>query len=80
MVRDFTEYSINCEYLGIIEFEETGNYYYVVIRNGMIQAGSATNTGLIVEFEYGYDDDLNKEANLLVFYERLLEYDQSKSV
>lgn len=60
------------QYIGTLGVD-AGNYYEVIKRDGKLLAGSATNTGLIVDFSIDYDDDETLDGNLERLYETISE-------
>lgn len=56
----------------IIEFPN-GEYAYVEYADGKLYAGSATNTGIIHEYEMDYDKDFDVDRNLQNFFDKIIE-------
>lgn len=57
----------------VIEFDN-GDYYYIDVdwEKGTIFAGSATNTGVLREFEINLDPDLNIDENIAELYDYIV--------
>lgn len=56
----------------IMEFPN-GEYVYVEYADGKLYAGSATNTGIIHEYEMDYDKDFDVDKNLQDFFDKIIE-------
>lgn len=56
----------------IIEFPN-GEYAYVEYADGKLYAGSATNRGIIHEYEMDYDKDFDVDRNLQNFFDKIIE-------
>lgn len=56
----------------IIEFPN-GEYVYVEYADGKLYAGSATNRGIIHEYEMDYDKDFDVDRNLQNFFDKIIE-------
>ena len=56
----------------IIEFPN-GEYAYVEYADGKLYAGSATNRGIIHEYEMDYDKDFDVDRNLQDFFDKIIE-------
>lgn len=56
----------------IMEFPN-GEYVYVEYVDGKLYAGSATNTGIIHEYEMDYDKDFDVDKNLQDFFDKIVE-------
>ena len=56
----------------ILQFEN-GDYFYVDYLDGKLVAGSATNTGIIPEYEIEYDEDDSFDGNLSRLYDTIVE-------
>ena len=56
----------------IIEFPN-GEYAYVEYADGKLYAGSATNRGIIHEYEMDYDKDYDVDKNLQDFFDKIIE-------
>lgn len=56
----------------IMEFPN-GEYVYVEYVDGKLYAGSATNTGIIHEYEMDYDKDFDVDKNLQDFFDKIIE-------
>lgn len=56
----------------IIEFPN-GEYVYVEYADGKLYAGSATNRGIIHEYEMDYDKDYDVDRNLQNFFDKIIE-------
>lgn len=56
----------------IIEFPN-GEYAYVEYADGKLYAGSATNRGIIHEYEMDYDKDYDVDRNLQDFFDKIIE-------
>lgn len=56
----------------IMEFPN-GEYVYVEYADGKLYAGSATNTGIIHEYEMDYDKDFDVDKNLQDFFDKIVE-------
>ena len=51
----------------------SGDYLYMGYENGIIYAGTMTNTGILRQYEYEYEHDLSVDKNLEDIYEYILE-------
>ena len=56
----------------IMEFPN-GEYVYVEYADGKLYAGSATNRGIIHEYEMDYDKDFDVDRNLQNFFDKIIE-------
>ena len=56
----------------IIEFPN-GEYVYVEYADGKLYAGSATNRGIVHEYEMDYDKDFDVDRNLQDFFDKIIE-------
>ena len=56
----------------IMEFPN-GEYVYVEYADGKLYAGSATNRGIIHEYEMDYDKDFDVDRNLQDFFDKIIE-------
>lgn len=56
----------------VIEFE-CGKYFTVERNGDKLIAGSATNTGIIPEFEIEYDENKSEDENLQDLYDKIVE-------
>lgn len=56
----------------IMEFPN-GEYVYVEYADGKLYAGSATNRGIIHEYEMDYDKDFDVDKNLQDFFDKIIE-------
>lgn len=56
----------------VIEFPN-GEYVYVEYADGKLYAGSATNRGIIHEYEMDYDKDYDVDRNLQDFFDKIIE-------
>lgn len=56
----------------VIEFPN-GEYAYVEYADGKLYAGSATNRGIIHEYEMDYDKDFDVDRNLQNFFDKIIE-------
>lgn len=56
----------------VIEFPN-GEYVCVEYDDGKLYAGSATNTGIIHEYEMDYDKDFDVDKNLQDFFDKIIE-------
>lgn len=56
----------------IMEFPN-GEYVYVEYADGKLYAGSATNRGIIHEYEMDYDKDFDVDKNLQDFFDKIVE-------
>ena len=56
----------------IIEFPN-GEYVYVEYADGKLYAGSATNRGIVHEYEMDYDRDYDVDRNLQDFFDKIIE-------
>ena len=51
----------------------SGDYLYIGYDNGIIYAGTMTNTGILRQYEFEYEHDLSADKNLQDIYEYILE-------
>lgn len=56
----------------VIEFD-SGDYVYLDYEDGKLIAGSATNNGIIPEFEIEYDWDSSLDTNIEAIYDMIVE-------
>ena len=56
----------------IMEFPN-GEYVYVEYADGKLYAGSATNRGIVHEYEMDYDKDFDVDRNLQDFFDKIIE-------
>ena len=56
----------------VMEFPN-GEYVYVEYADGKLYAGSATNRGIIHEYEMDYDKDYDVDRNLQDFFDKIIE-------
>lgn len=51
----------------------SGDYLHIGYDNGIIYAGAMTNTGILRQYEFEYEHDLNVDKNIQDIYEYILE-------
>ena len=51
----------------------SGDYLYIGYENGIIYAGTMTNTGILRQYEFEYEHDLSVDKNIQDIYEYILE-------
>ena len=51
----------------------SGDYLHIGYENGIIYAGTMTNTGILRQYEFEYEHDLSVDKNIQDIYEYILE-------
>lgn len=65
--------------LNVFEFDD-GSYYYIEKQDDRLIAGSATNTGILPEYDILYDDSCTYDQNLETLYYEILDSKLSAGV